>query len=183
MPRATRLVGWAVLGQLALITATGVYLYFNYRPSSGGASAGLSSDARRSMRLSDLHALQSKVLVASSVAFLVLLTLKAIRSPRTLAAGISQLILILAASFTGFLLPWDQLGLWAVTVGTNMKGFRPIVEHAEQIRFAIIGGAEVRPGTVARWLALHVVITLAAAAVAVLGLTQLARRPPDHEEM
>jgi hypothetical protein len=40
--------------------------------------------------------------------------------------GVILLTLTLLLSFTGYLLPWDQLALWAVTVGTNMMGYTPV---------------------------------------------------------
>jgi quinol-cytochrome oxidoreductase complex cytochrome b subunit len=61
-----------------------------------------------------------------------------------------------AATFTGYLLPWDQLALSAVQVGTNVRGygvlFRPLV------RFVFVGGAEVSPDTVIRWLMVHMLV-------------------------
>ena len=44
----------------------------------------------------------------------------------------------LLLSFTGYLLPWDQLALWAVTVGTNMMWYTPV--FGEQVRFVLLGG-------------------------------------------
>src|ERR671933_582616 len=58
-------------------------------------------------------------------------------------------------SFTGYLLPWDQLGIWAVTVGTNMAGATPFV--GEQTRFLLIGGYEISDNTLVRWYVLHVI--------------------------
>ena len=37
------------------------------------------------------------------------------------------LIMTFAASFTGYLLPWDQLSYWAITVGTNIASYAPVV--------------------------------------------------------
>src|ERR671932_716300 len=55
----------------------------------------------------------------------------------------------------GLLLPWDQLGIWAVTVGTNMAGATPFV--GEQTRFLLIGGYEISDNTLVRWYVLHVI--------------------------
>ena len=41
--------------------------------------------------------------------------------------GVMLLLLTLALSFTGYLLPWDQLAFWAITVGTNIAAYAPIV--------------------------------------------------------
>ena len=57
------------------------------------------------------------------------------------AADSSRLLL----SFTGYLLPWDQLALWAVTVGTNMMGYTPV--FGDQVRFVLLGGVEIGTDT------------------------------------
>ena len=64
------------------------------------------------------------------------------------------LLLTLALSFTGYLLPWDQLAYWAVTVGTNMIGYTPV--FGDQVRFVLLGGAEIGTDTLLRWYVLHV---------------------------
>ena len=51
------------------------------------------------------------------------------------------LTLTLLLSFTGYLLPRDQLALWAVTVGTNMIGYTPV--FGRDVRFVLLGGAEI----------------------------------------
>ena len=50
--------------------------------------------------------------------------------------GVILLTLTLLLSFTGYLLPWDQLALWAVTVGTNMMGYTPVFGNAGALRAA-----------------------------------------------
>ena len=64
------------------------------------------------------------------------------------------LTLTIGLSFTGYLLPWDQLALWAVTVGTNMAGYTPV--FGEEVRFVLLGGKEISPETLLRWYVLHV---------------------------
>ena len=64
--------------------------------------------------------------------------------------------LTLLLSFTGYLLPWDQLALWAVTVGTNMMGYTPV--FGSQVRFVLLGGAEIGGPTLLRWYVLHVLM-------------------------
>jgi len=51
--------------------------------------------------------------------------------------GVTLLLMTLLLSFTGYLLPWDQLSLWAVTVGTNMAKYAPIA--GPQTRFSMLG--------------------------------------------
>src|SRR5262249_17481968 len=43
--------------------------------------------------------------------------------------GVNLLVMTLMLSFTGYLLPWDQLSIWAVTVGTNMGRATPLLGH------------------------------------------------------
>ena len=70
--------------------------------------------------------------------------------------GVVLLTLTLLLSFTGYLLPWDQLALWAVTVGTNMMGYTPV--FGDQVRFVLLGGAEIGTDTLLRWYVLHVLM-------------------------
>ena len=52
--------------------------------------------------------------------------------------GVFLFVLTLLLSYTGYLLPWDQLAFWAVTVGTNMARTMPLL--GEKFRFLLIGG-------------------------------------------
>src|ERR687897_640907 len=70
--------------------------------------------------------------------------------------GVVLLTLTLLLSFTGYLLPWDQLALWAVTVGTNMMGYTPV--FGDQVRFVLLGGNEIGTDTLLRWYVLHVLM-------------------------
>src|SRR5919198_747481 len=89
----------------------------------------------------------------------------AYRPPREFnwAVGAVLLFCTFFLSFTGYLLPWDQLGIWAVTVGTNMAGATPFV--GEQARFLLIGGYEISDNTLVRWYVLHVIAVPLATAV------------------
>ncbi|MDP2663586.1 MAG: cytochrome b N-terminal domain-containing protein, partial [Dehalococcoidia bacterium] len=72
------------------------------------------------------------------------------------AIGVVLWMLTLLLSFTGYLLPWDQLSYWAVTVGTNMVGSLPLV--GETVRVALLGALEVGPTALTRFYALHIMI-------------------------
>lgn len=67
--------------------------------------------------------------------------------------GIALLLLTLLLSFTGYLLPWDQLAYWAITVGTNIARAAPIV--GEGIRFILLGGHEIDQNALLRFYVLH----------------------------
>ena len=63
-------------------------------------------------------------------------------------------MLTLLLSFTGYLLPWDQLAFWAVTVGTNIAREAPIVGGT--ISFLLLGGNQIDQQTLLRFYVLHV---------------------------
>jgi len=81
--------------------------------------------------------------------------------------GVLLLVLTLLLSFTGYLLPWDQLSIWAVTVGSNMARAAPLLGHegpfadlvgANPIydaRAFLFGGGEIGPHTLLRFYILH----------------------------
>ena len=69
--------------------------------------------------------------------------------------GLVLLVLTLFLSFTGYLLPWDQLAYWAITVGTNIAQAVPVVGN--DIRFFLLGGNEINQNTLIRFYVLHCV--------------------------
>ncbi len=67
--------------------------------------------------------------------------------------GVALLLCTLALSFTGYLLPWDQLAYWAITVGTNIADAVPLV--GQKMRFLLLGGHEINQSTLIRFYVLH----------------------------
>lgn len=79
--------------------------------------------------------------------------------------GVFLLLVTLFLSFTGYLLPWDQLAFWAVTVGSNIAGYMPWI--GEKVRFLMLGGNEVGQMALLRFYVLHVAVLPFIAAVLV----------------
>ncbi len=73
--------------------------------------------------------------------------------PLNWLVGVVLLLTTLLLSFTGYLLPWDQLAFWAITVGTNIAKNAPIV--GEWIRFVLLGGREIEQNALIRFYVLH----------------------------
>ncbi len=67
--------------------------------------------------------------------------------------GVFLFVMTIGLSFTGYLLPWDQLAYWAITVGTSMASYAPII--GEKIRYFLIGGNVVGQGALIRFYVLH----------------------------
>lgn len=70
--------------------------------------------------------------------------------------GLSLLVLVLAFNFTGYLLPWDQLAYWAITVGTSLLSYVPMVGTA--VSNFLLGGPELGQTTLRNFYAIHVAV-------------------------
>ncbi len=147
---------------LVLLIGTGVLLEMHYTPSVPQAYL-------------DMLRLESQVPFGSFIRalhhwaanlFLVTVGLHAIRvfltgayrPPRAVNwwVGLALLLLTVAANFTGYLLPWDQLAYWAITVGTGILSYIPWV--GDILSRWLLGGAEVGGRTLLRFYTLHISI-------------------------
>ena len=159
--------------EIAVLVVTGVALFFLYRPSMDQAwsdvfAESTDSGVRVAHALRRIHLLASQLALPTALAAGIVVGLNARRAGRIwpgAATGAGIAVITLAASFTGFLLPWDQLALSAVTVGTNLSGYRPLFD--DTVRFVLIGGVEVSPGTIIRWLLVHMLLLGPALAILV----------------
>jgi quinol-cytochrome oxidoreductase complex cytochrome b subunit len=70
--------------------------------------------------------------------------------------GLVMFLLTLASNFTGYLLPWDQLAFWAVTICTGMLEYIPGIGSGLQT--LIRGGADIGPATLSIFFAIHTAI-------------------------
>ncbi len=70
--------------------------------------------------------------------------------------GVILWVLTLLLSFTGYLLPWDQLAYWAITVSANIVGAFPLI--GEQLRLLMLGAAEAGPEALIRFYTLHIIL-------------------------
>lgn len=70
--------------------------------------------------------------------------------------GVGLLLLTLGLSFTGYLLPWDQLAFWAITVGSNIASYAPGL--GANIKYLLLGGTLIGPGALLRFYVLHCVV-------------------------
>jgi quinol-cytochrome oxidoreductase complex cytochrome b subunit len=70
--------------------------------------------------------------------------------------GVLLLLITLFLSFTGYLLPWDQLAFWAITVGTAIAGYAPLV--GQEMKFVLLGDVAVGQEALLRFYVLHVAV-------------------------
>jgi quinol-cytochrome oxidoreductase complex cytochrome b subunit len=152
-----------------LLTVTGVMLMFYYIPSTTEAHQNmldLQSSVTLGTMLRNMHRYAAHAMVI--VVFLHMCRVfytGSYKPPREFnwVIGVVLLFLTFLLSFTGYLLPWDQLAFWAITVGTQLAQYAPIV--GPQIRFLLIGGYEVGQNGLLRFYTLHVIFLPLAAAL------------------
>jgi quinol-cytochrome oxidoreductase complex cytochrome b subunit len=143
-----------------LLTITGIFLMFYYTPSAETAYAdieALSTNVAFGSLVRNMHRWGAHLMVLSVFLHMSRVFYHgAYKPPREFnwVVGVILLFLTLLLSFSGYLLPWDQLALWAVTVGTNMAGFVPVIGN--QVKFALLAGVEVSASTLLRFYVLHV---------------------------
>ncbi len=143
------------------LTVTGVLLMFYYVPSIERAYQdiqALEANVRFGQLLRNLHRWMAHAMI-----ILVLLHMMrvfytgAYKPPREFnwVVGVVLFILTLLLSFTGYLLPWDQLAFWAITVGTTMVGSAPVL--GDESKFLLLGGFSVGANALIRFYTLHVI--------------------------
>jgi quinol-cytochrome oxidoreductase complex cytochrome b subunit len=70
--------------------------------------------------------------------------------------GLFLLVLVVLLNFTGYLLPWDQLAYWAITVSTNIIGYLPLV--GDSLRTTILRGSELNGNTLSTFYTFHTAV-------------------------
>ena len=147
-----------------LLTVTGIFLMFFYRPAAGTGQELAYADMQRLIKVVTFGDLVRNMhrWAAHLMVFTVFLHMArvfyhgAYKPPREFnwVVGVILLLMTLLLAFSGYLLPWDQLAIWAFSVGMSMAGFTPV--FGQQVSFVLQGGVEVGPETLLRWYVLHV---------------------------
>jgi len=80
------------------------------------------------------------------------------REPREFnwTIGVVLLLLTLFLSLTGYLLPWDQLAYWAITIVSNLIGVVPLI--GKKLRYMVLGGTIVGQNALIRFYVMHVIV-------------------------
>ena len=144
-----------------VLTITGVYLMFFYVPAADQAYTNIlqiESQVVFGLLTRNIHRWGAHLMV-----FFVFLHMMrvfyhgAYKPPREFnwVIGVLLLFFTIALSFTGYLLPWDQIAYWAITIGQNMAGTTPLINRP--IQMLLFGGIEVGQNTLLRFYVLHVI--------------------------
>jgi quinol-cytochrome oxidoreductase complex cytochrome b subunit len=155
-------LGALTLCTFLILVVTGILLMFYYHPSVPQAYADMKDlqfVVSSGVFLRNLHRWSAHAMVFLVFAHMFKVFYRgAYRPPRQFnwVIGVFLLLITLLLSYTGYLLPWDQLAFWAVTVGSNIAKAVPLV--GRQIRFLLLGGNEVNANALLRFYVLHCVI-------------------------
>jgi len=142
-----------------VLVVSGLFLMFYYRPAAPHAyhdMKDLEFVVSAGVFLRNLHRWAAHAMVALVFAHMVAVFYRgAYRPPREFnwVIGVVLLLLTILLSYTGYLLPWDQLAYWAVTVGTNMAGATPVV--GKGIKLLLLGGHGINENALLRFYVLH----------------------------
>lgn len=166
-------LGVASMTLFASLFVSGVYLMFFYVPSPASAYGDvrfLETQVAFGQFIRNVHRWSAHLMVVSVAAHMARVFYRgAYKPPREFnwVVGVVLLLLTLLMSFTGYLLPWDQLAYWAITVGTSIAGFVPFVGRT--VERMLLGGPQVGSATLLRFYVLHVAV-LPLATVMVLAI-------------
>ncbi|MCA9973296.1 MAG: cytochrome b N-terminal domain-containing protein [Anaerolineales bacterium] len=145
-----------------VLVATGILLMFRYDASTETAYTSIQNLETQVMfgsLIRALHHWSANLLVVTSFLHLlrVFFTGGFKEGRRTnWIIGVVLLLIVLAFNFTGYLLPWDQLAYWAITVGTSLLSYVPLLGQA--IGDFLLAGPEVGQGTLRNFYAIHVAV-------------------------
>jgi quinol-cytochrome oxidoreductase complex cytochrome b subunit len=150
----------AVLAVLLILT--GSLMMTAYEPSPDRAHdsiQGLQTETLFGTLVRGIHYWSANLLIAVAALHMLRVLLTGAREgPRRLnwVIGLALLLCVLAANFTGYLLPWDQLSYWAVTICTGMLGYVPLI--GGWLQEVARGGNQVGAATLVIFYSIHTAV-------------------------
>jgi len=161
-------LGTIAATSMLLLVVTGVPLLFFYVPSierAYGSIKDIEHVVSFGSWIRSMHRFSAHLMVAAVFAHIVRVFLTGAykngapqvqRRQWNWVIGVALLLVTLLLSFSGYLLPWDQLAFWAVTIGTNIAVEIPLIGGA--IGEVLIGGRSIDQATLIRFYVLHVFV-------------------------
>lgn len=155
-------LGWLATYFVFFETITGILLMVWYTPSPDVAYSNMlaiMSNVPLGQFMRDLHRLGAELMVL--IVFLHMLRTfytGSYKRPRqfTWFTGVILLVCTMFLSFSGYLLPWDQLALWAVTIGASMFEAIPPEIVGQTVNSLLRGGPDIGANGLLRFYLLHV---------------------------
>lgn len=160
--RTTLGLGLISLYLFLILSVTGVLLMFYYVPATEHAYQNMKDlefVVTAGLVLRNMHRWAAHLMVMFVALHMCrVFYTGAYKPPREFnwVLGVVLFLMTLGLSFTGYLLPWDQLAYWAITVGTNIAGYAPLI--GAKLKFLLLGGNVVGESALIRFYVLHVVV-------------------------
>jgi quinol-cytochrome oxidoreductase complex cytochrome b subunit len=160
--RATFRLGFIATVLYIILFISGTYLMFFYTPAVPDAyfdMHNLATAVAFGQFVRNIHRWAAHLMVVVVLLHLIRVFYSgAYKRPRQFnwVLGVGLLLLTLGLSFTGYLLPWDQLAFWAITVGTNIAGYVPVL--GDGARHILLGSSEVSGAALLRFYVLHIYV-------------------------
>ncbi len=145
---------------MTILGLTGMVLLNNYTPAAPQAYLDIleiNSNVWFGELIRNVHHWSANLLIVVAVLHLIrVFVTGSYRPPRELnwLIGVVMLLLVLGANFTGYLLPWDQLAYWAITVGTSIISYVPLI--GQWLSQLVLGGPEVGANTLLNFYSMHI---------------------------
>lgn len=155
-------LGVAAVTLVFLLLGTGLFLKFVYEPTPAEAYLSilhLNTQVPFGRLLRNMHRWSGYgLLLIVFLHFLRAFYTSAFLPPRQFnwIIGLLLFAAVGLSNFTGYLLPWDQISYWAVTISTSMLDYVPWI--GSPIKQWILGGPEAGPATLLNFYAIHTAI-------------------------
>jgi quinol-cytochrome oxidoreductase complex cytochrome b subunit len=155
-------LGGMSLVLVLLLFATGMLMMFVYEPSPGAAFdsvVGLQDEVPFGRLVRNIHHWSANLLVGVALLHLLRVFLTGgYHGPRRFnwVLGLTLLLFILVSNFTGYLLPWDQLSYWAITISTGMLAYVPWI--GGWLQNLARGGPEITNVTLIGFYTIHTTV-------------------------
>lgn len=163
--RSTWRLGFIATVLFGILLVTGTYLMFFYTPAvtmAYGDMQRLRTQVGFGQLIRNTHRWSAHLMVLTVVLHMARVFWHgAYKAPREFnwVIGLALLVITLAYSFTGYLLPWDQLAYWAVTVGSDLVHYVPVL--GGWLRKLLLGGVTIGQSALLRFYVLHVAVLTA----------------------
>jgi quinol-cytochrome oxidoreductase complex cytochrome b subunit len=147
---------------VCMLFASGLMLKFVYQPVPDRAYESiihLQNDVRFGQLIRNIHHWSAYILlIIVFLHFLRIFFTGAFHPPRQFnwIIGLAMFLAVLASNITGYLLPWDQLAFWAITICTGMLEYIPGI--GERLQSLVRGGSDIGPATLSIFFAIHTAI-------------------------
>ena len=147
---------------VCILFATGLMLKFVYQPVPDRAYESiihLQNNVLFGQLIRNIHHWSANILlVGVFLHFLRVFFTGAFHPPRQFnwILGLAMFLAVLVSNITGYLLPWDQLSFWAITICTGMLEYIPLIGY--RLQNIIRGGSDIGPATLSVFFAIHTAV-------------------------